>query len=353
MDNLAHALTGGLLAATTHPHWLQKHPARTLLAALVVVNLPDIDVLLGLKSYDYYMFEHRGTTHSFLGLPLMVGLGALVTRGFFPPRMGKDFSSWWTFAGFALIQLLIGHFFLDYLTTYGTMFFHPLSYKRFSLPLMFIIDPYFWLIGLTGVIFLLVRRGQNVGLTRVKGVLALSVMAGYWSYGLWQKAIARELVAKVSGVTEREDIKTFPLPLAPSFWNVLQLKDQRTPVAQYFVDLGALPEARVEPLPFPEVFTLDACGPLKEGLAYQRYKSWGEWIRCREEEPRGCQCTSLKYSLPGAEIYPFGDYTILTAEEGEFVRRDPNQMKESWPRYRSYYNRVFGHWFLQQGKEDL
>jgi len=140
MDILTHALSGALLARATatnkaEPHALSLH-ARIAAGAIAAV-FPDVDIVLRPLGTLAYLNLHQGYTHSLLMLPLwaliLAALFSLITRR----RYG-----WRMFYGVAALGIAI-HIAGDAITAYGTMLFAPISDHRYSLPLAFMIDPYF------------------------------------------------------------------------------------------------------------------------------------------------------------------------------------------------------------------
>ncbi len=148
MDPLTHGLSGALLAKADLKRW-----GKTAFLALVIgALLPDIDHFpLRLMGGEFYLKYHRGLTHSFLGsIPLSLGL-AFITKG-----LGRRL--WEEGVPFPILFLLslLGvytHIFLDLITSFGTMLLYPFSKERFSLNLVFIIDPYVTLLFLIPLFF--------------------------------------------------------------------------------------------------------------------------------------------------------------------------------------------------------
>ncbi len=96
--------------------------------------LPDSDIVLRLISDPMYLQHHRGLTHSLLMLPLWSWLIFSLSS-----RQVKQNPAMPKLIGLALLL----HIALDVITTYGTMLLAPVSDKRFSVDLVFIIDPLF------------------------------------------------------------------------------------------------------------------------------------------------------------------------------------------------------------------
>lgn len=216
MDNLTHTLAGALLgaalpadrAATGSPGMSLK--ARAALCA-VVTNLPDLDYLAAFGAAPFEMLNlHRGITHSFVLAPVwgaaIGGLLYFALRGRFRALELMVLS----------VAALLLHATLDLLTAYGTQVFAPLSAQPFALPVLFIIDPWLWLVLGTGAV--LAWRRDSEAIAR-GGLLALT---GY-------VALCGALMLRAEQVAAREaeqrmfprSVLVLPQPLAPTHWKVV------------------------------------------------------------------------------------------------------------------------------------
>lgn len=146
MDNLTHTLAATALAKTRIGTRLPLSAA----ALVVAANLPDLDIVAGLWESPAYLVHHRGITHSVLGIVLQaLALTALFAwlerrgarrRGDLGPRP----SHWATLP--AVLAGLVSHFLLDALNTYGVRPWLPFSNRWYYGDLVFIVDPYLWLL---------------------------------------------------------------------------------------------------------------------------------------------------------------------------------------------------------------
>jgi len=142
MDNLTHSLTGALAAKlieTSFPA-SQNEPnenRKKFWLLVASVNLPDIDVALGLWGDPIFSIQHhRGLTHSLLFAPLFALLPALLLAKF---GKLKNFKTPWFCAAIGIVL----HIFFDVITPFGTQLFAPFSTARHARDWMFIIDPFF------------------------------------------------------------------------------------------------------------------------------------------------------------------------------------------------------------------
>lgn len=153
MDNLTHSLVG-LAAAKAGLERLS--PGATAVCVLAA-NAPDADILATLGGRWFYLHHHRGITHSIVGTFIMAllvpGLFWLVDRLLARLRGRKPKVK---FRGLLLASLILSasHPILDWTNNYGIRPFLPWSGQWFYGDLVFIVDPYLWLI-VGGAAFLL------------------------------------------------------------------------------------------------------------------------------------------------------------------------------------------------------
>ena len=232
MDNLTHSLTGAVAAKlleTTFPTVAGESSAHRKKFWLLVssANIPDLDVVLGLLGDPIFSIQHhRGITHSLLFAPLLALLSAMM---FFKLGRLKDFKTLWVYG---LLGVWL-HIFFDLITPFGTQLLAPFSAARFSLDLMFIIDPFFTaILGLT-LLFgkaLKSRRRPFLfgGITFAGLYLLLEVFNHHRAYQRIETALQRDGIAATK-------ISAFPQPLSIFRW--MGLAQTESGVAQVFFSL--------------------------------------------------------------------------------------------------------------------
>jgi len=169
MDNLAHSLVG-LTAAKAG---LERLSPSATAVCIVAANAPDIDIVSLLFGGRWsFMQNHRGLTHSIAGTFV---LGLLIPTFFWigdhliaslrnrRPVIG--------YRGLLAASLIAAatHPLMDWTNNYGIRLMMPWSTKWFYGDLMFIIDPYFWLI-VGAAAFLLTSEG-------ISKLIAWSILA--------------------------------------------------------------------------------------------------------------------------------------------------------------------------------
>lgn len=218
MDTLTHALSGALLARATAGIEKPALPlGRRIGIGFAVAAFPDIDVVATWISPLAYLYHHRGITHSLVMLPLWTLLLSLMLAWVW--RRGPG---WKTYAPVVALSLLV-HIAGDWITTFGTMIFAPLSDYRHGLGTTFIIDLWFSGIILAGLLASLLWRRS-----RWPAVAGMVVLAGYvgFQHVQLQRAIAfGEREARESGLGQAK-VSALPRPVSPFNWMVI-VEDER------------------------------------------------------------------------------------------------------------------------------
>lgn len=160
MDNLTHSLVG-LAAAKAG---LERQSPYATLVCVVAANLPDIDIVALVRGPAFYFEHHRGITHSIVGtltlavvFPLLFYAAELVwsrARGREPRAHLKRLL-------FCSLLVSASHPLLDWTNSYGVRPFLPWDGRWIYGDLLFIIDPWVWLV-LGGACFLLAKTRWSV-----------------------------------------------------------------------------------------------------------------------------------------------------------------------------------------------
>jgi inner membrane protein len=207
LDTITHGLIGILGSKTG---FSQRNGKLAAIAFLIGAVFPDIDIVVSFFGPEFSLRYHRGITHSIVAAPVFaLVIGAVIYR----------FAS---FKNFFLLSLIVAlgiysHIFFDLITSYGTVIFDPISMKRYSWNLVFIIDPFITIPVILGLI-LCWKRGDR----------ALMISVSILSF-----------LAVSSIAVERSTV--YPRPLAPFFWmGVIETED-----AFYRLDYSILRKAPV------------------------------------------------------------------------------------------------------------
>jgi inner membrane protein len=240
MDGLTHSLLG-LTAAKAG---LERLSPYTAAVCILSANAPDIDVVSGFFGDRWtVLHHHRGITHSIIGT---LALGVLVPSILW--ALERAFARWRRqrprirFRGLLLASVIAAatHPLMDWTNNYGIRPLLPWTGRWFYGDLVFIIDPYLWLI-LGGAAFLLTsnRRLQIAGwlilglgttlfillasTQRATGPVNLSVPRAIWVAGILSIVLARTM-----GLEKRFGrlIPRVALVLVVGYWGALAWMNQ-------------------------------------------------------------------------------------------------------------------------------
>ena len=175
MDNLAHSLVGLTLAKAG----LERASPYATTVCVLAANAPDIDVLARVRGSWFALEHHRGITHSIVGT---LALGVLLPLICFAlERIAARV--WQIKPRIRLPGLIVAsviacatHPLLDWLNSYGLRPFLPWSARWYYGDVLFIFDPWLWLL-LGGAAFLLTARAR--WRVRLWSALALIVTAAF------------------------------------------------------------------------------------------------------------------------------------------------------------------------------
>ena len=247
MDNLTHSLVG-LTAARAGLERLS--PGATVLC-VIAANSPDCDVALLIGGDRWTFLEHhRGITHAIVGVAVLAVLLPLIFYGVdrllarFRNRPART-----KLRGLMIVSLIATatHPLLDWTNNYGIRFFLPWSPKWSYGDLVFIVDPYLWLI-LGGAAFLLsskTRRGKVIWAV-LAAMLTFLILASPRSGDLshpgfvntvWIAAIIALVVLSVVGAARRwgNKIALAAIGLALVYWCFLGYAHSRALVNAYSI----------------------------------------------------------------------------------------------------------------------
>ena len=215
MDTLTHALSGALLARATAPRDADKGALplrRRLLIGFLAAAAPDLDFVISYVGPIEYLYHHRGVTHSLILFPLwaflLAKLSALMWRRDWP---------WQSYFGVIAMGLVI-HIAGDWITSFGTMMFAPVSDTRHGIGTTFIIDLWF-----SGIIVAGLAASALWRASPVPAIASLAAVCGYVAFQgvLQQRAIEwGEAYAAASGLRQAT-VTAQPRPVSPYNWLVI------------------------------------------------------------------------------------------------------------------------------------
>jgi inner membrane protein len=213
LDNLTHSLVG-LTAAKAG---LERLSPGASLLCILAANSPDSDVAILLFGDRWdYLQHHRGITHAIIGTAFLAFLLPLIFYGIdrlwarvrrHPPKV--------KFRGLLIASLIVSatHPLLDWTNNYGVRPLLPWSPRWFYGDLVFIIDPFMWVV-LGGAAFLLVSKTKvsKFVWTTIAAIITFLIVfiprAGdltnrTFLIGFWIVALVLIIVLFVTGARER------------------------------------------------------------------------------------------------------------------------------------------------------
>jgi inner membrane protein len=234
MDNLTHTLTGLMLSRAG----LNRLTPRGSLLLMLAANAPDLDIVSGLVGPARYIEIHRGYTHAWAILPLLAVVPVRLARwSFLLPKWARRFVgggaedvaawSWWK-AWLVAMLGIASHLLLDWTNNYGIRFGLPFDAKWHRLDILYVIDPWVWMLLLFGVVgpFLSRMVSLEIGAKRTSGagtarfaLIVLCVYAG-GRYLLHEQAIAT-LSSRVFEQQNPRRVAAFPSFGNPFRWRAV------------------------------------------------------------------------------------------------------------------------------------
>jgi len=210
MDNVTHSLTGLMIYRAGMPR-----APRAALMMILAANVPDIDVVSGLRGSLSYIEWHRSYTHSFAFAPLMAVIPLLIVWRFSL-----------LFYFFSLIGVL-SHLLLDWTNAYGIRLLLPFSHRWLRLDQTDIVDP--WILSifflalaapaLARMVSSEIGAGKNSGAKRGWAWFALAAVLAYEGarYTAHSRAIAVMDAHLYNGVIP-DRITAIPALMNPARW---------------------------------------------------------------------------------------------------------------------------------------
>lgn len=188
------------------------------IAGVTSALLPDIDWPLYLFGNELLLIKyHRWILNSIFCIPLF----ALILAYIFVKI--SHIKRFWVFFCICTFALL-GHLFLDLITSYGTMIFSPFSNKRFSLDLVFIIDASFTAILLIPLVlsYFLKRRATLICSLSLILLIPYIGLCGIYHHRAVKSA--HKFIKELK--TEYKKMASLPQPTSPFKWlNLIETQD--------------------------------------------------------------------------------------------------------------------------------
>lgn len=219
MDSLTQLAVGALIGEKTLG---RKIGNKAILWGALIGTLPDLDVFLD-PFFDPVenLFVHRGFSHSLVFSLLISPLLGMLLRSVYPQQQ-PSYREWSLYA----FWILLGAVTVDYLTTYGASIFWPFSGWRIEISSMAIVDVFFTLPILAGVVIILFKSKQSVSRKRITHVVFYFALIYLLLSGVHKIYQHRFFIHTLeSGNRSFTEIRTQPLPLTNFLWMGLAKTD--------------------------------------------------------------------------------------------------------------------------------
>jgi membrane-bound metal-dependent hydrolase YbcI (DUF457 family) len=226
MDPLTHCLVGGLAAKTVHTS------KRRFWIMVLLGSAPDLDVLFNFFGSWAFWLQHRGVTHSLLGLVIQPLLFAWLFRKFDPGSLSKR--------TFHYSLPIILHVICDGLTSYGIPLLSPFSFQEFSADLM--VGLSFIPILFMGFGLYLLYRKESGGWKEVRPLWF--GWALYFCMAISAKAYAAKLVQVPTSLV-------IPSMANPFLWSGIQQDEADKKYHAYQINLMAGSQVVTHSIPLP------------------------------------------------------------------------------------------------------
>ena len=232
MDTISHGFAGSILTRSA-----AERPAAAAAFVLGAVSaiVPDLDFLFFSNRLDY-LRDHRSWTHSFLVLPFMALALALIARIWSRKVRLKTL---WVFAAIGIAS----HILADWATSFGIMFWTPVTRHRYALDWLFILDPFFTGISLATLVLTLVFRDRARRIALVGSGLLVAYIAACAVLHDRALAIWKRIDRPAAGAR----IAVLPQFLSPFRW--LGLSESGGEIRVAFFDIGPFAKGIENPQP--------------------------------------------------------------------------------------------------------
>jgi len=313
MEPVTHFLAGACIGRAG----LNRKTAYATLAAVLVAEAADLDVLWSLGGPVEELKHHRGITHTFIAAPVLAGVvvGAVwllkrwveahrrrkpaaapvgtVDPGAPGPRLPQPVRWGWLYST-ALISAL-SHLLLDWTNNYGLRPFFPFNPRWYAGSFVFIAEPMLWALLLAGLVIpgLLGLVAGEIGARRREfrgrgwAIFALAGVVVLCGWRWAEHAHAQALVenTQITAVPVKR-VALEPYPINPFRWHaILETADfyQTAEIDTRSGEIDSDPRRDVLFKPSATAATEAA----KRTPLGQAYLDWGTWAVVRDvgQEP--------------------------------------------------------------------
>lgn len=229
MEPVTHFLTGATLSRAG----FNRKTALATLTMTLAAEAPDLDMLAYLKGSACGFIQHRGITHTLIGVPLLaafvvglVWLGDTLWQRWRRKAVPPPPRRWGWLYLFACIAGL-SHILLDFTNSYGVRPFYPFSRQWYAWDIVFIIEPLMlavlfaaltlpWLFGLVSQEIGARQRGPRGRGAAIAALLFIVVLWGVRDFE-HRRALAALNALEYHGEAAQR-VAAFPYMVNPFRW---------------------------------------------------------------------------------------------------------------------------------------
>lgn len=312
MEPLTHFFTGACMGRAG----LNRKTAYATLAGTLAAEAADMDVFWGLRGPVEVLKHHRGFTHTFIGVPVVVaaivGLiwllhrwlegrrarrreAARLSPGEPVPLRLQPRQVHWGWLSLTTLLAALSHIALDWTNNYGVRPFFPFNPRWYAGSFMFIAEPVLWGLFFLAMVlpwlFGLTDREIGVRKTKFRGrgwaIFALTGMAALWVFRWAEHAQAQALLENTKLTTEPvKRMALQPYPINPFRWHAILETPGFYQTAEVDTRSGSIDSDIQSDVMFKPEDT-PAVEAAKRTFLGQVYLDWGTWAVVRDmgQEP--------------------------------------------------------------------
>ncbi len=186
MDTVTHIIYGAVCGLVVSKATPNISPWKMATVGAIGGLFPDLDFVMNFISSEFYLRNHRAATHSLFLAPVYAMMLALLWCNIWKNSLinGNPFNNskkvgtlklikslfikdnysinfYFIWFSFVSLSAIYTHVFMDYITSFGTMFMWPFSYYRYEFASIFIIDLLLSAIGLITLILAVCVKQKN------------------------------------------------------------------------------------------------------------------------------------------------------------------------------------------------
>jgi len=317
MDSVSQAALGAAVGVAVmgrkRPLW------QSALAGAFVGTLPDLDVFIDKGDAVNDMVLHRAETHAFFyQLLASFPIAYLLTL---VSRSQGLFRHWWLLT----LLVLFTHSMLDGMTVYGTRLALPFSDHPFGLGSIFIIDPLYTLLLITGLIFSALKRYENRYRWNHLG-LVLSTMYLGWSIAAQAYVTDRVMQVPQARGLEKSQVLVTPTPFNTLLWRIV-LRHEESYYEGYYslFDPLTMPDSSMQFTKYDRGIQLEEA--TKDFVKANQIRKFSKGFYALSSDDPYTLVTDLRMGF-----YPFYAFSFRFAEHASPIKEiEPQQVSNPIP----------------------